>query len=424
MARKKKVKIENELEKLQEEVDDEVREVIVETKSGFNTIEVVIIMIISILFGGLLGSVLTYTRGIVGNDINELEELISTYNTIVDTYYDKLDKKELLDSAIKGMVDYLDDPYSVYMDEDASESFNETVNGQYTGIGAQVTQKDGKMIIYSVFDDSPADKAGLQKDDIILSIAGTDVEGKNLSEITTILKGEKAGTKVKMKVERNGKVLDVTLERGVVELSSVESKIIEKNNQKVGVLTVDVFAANTYKQFKKKLSSLEKKKINSLIIDVRGNPGGHLDQVTKVLSLFLDKSKVLYKIENKGKKEAIYSETKEKRKYDIVVLTNKSSASASEILASAIKESYGGKTVGTTTYGKGTVQKAFALESGASIKYTTEKWLTANGNSINEKGVAPDVEVELSEDYINNPSDETDNQLQMALDVITKTEIK
>lgn len=403
------------------EEDEEVREVIIETKSGFNTIEVIIIMIISILFGGLLGSVLTYTRGVTSIKApKELEELVSTYNTIVDNYYGNLNKEELLDSAIKGMVDYLDDPYSVYMDEDASDSFNETVNGKYTGIGAQVMQKDGKMVIYSVFENSPAAKAGLQKDDIIISIAGTKVEGKSLSEITTILKGEKAGTKVAMKVDRAGKVVNITLERGVVELSSVESKIIEKNNKKVGVLTVDVFAANTYKQFKKHLLKLEKKNINSLIIDVRGNPGGHLDQVTKILSLFLSKDKVLYQVENKGKKEKVYSESKEKRKYDIVVITNKSSASASEILASAIKEAYGGKTVGITTYGKGTVQKAFALESGASIKYTTEKWLTSKGNSIDKKGVVPDFEVELSEDYINNPTDETDNQLQTALDIITK----
>ena len=403
------------------EEDGEVREVIIETKSGFNTIEVVIIMIISILFGGLLGSVLTYTRGVTSIKApKELEELVSTYNTIVDNYYGNLNKEELLDSAIKGMVDYLDDPYSVYMDEDASDSFNETVNGKYTGIGAQVMHKNGKMVIYSVFENSPAAKAGLQKDDIIISIAGTKVEGKSLSEITTILKGEKAGTKVAMKVERAGKVVNITLERGVVELSSVESKIIEKNNKKVGVLAVDVFAANTYNQFKKHLLKLEKKNINSLIIDVRGNPGGHLDQVTKILSLFLSKDKVLYQVENKGKKEKVYSESKERRKYDVVVITNKSSASASEILASAIKEAYGGKTVGITTYGKGTVQKAFALESGASIKYTTEKWLTSKGNSIDKKGVVPDFEVELSEDYINNPTDETDNQLQTALDIITK----
>lgn len=421
MARKKK-------DELQEVVEDEsleeeeIREVIVEKKSGFNTIEVIIIMFIAILFGGLLGSVLTYTKGFISPTRvpSDLEELVSTYNTIVDNYYDKLDKKELLDSAIKGMVDYLDDPYSVYMDVDASESFNETVDGKYTGIGAQVMQKDGRAVVYSVFDDSPASKAGLKKDDVIVEVAGKSVEGKSLSEITAVLKDGKSGKKVKVKVERDGKPLELTLSRGVVELPSVESKIFEKNQKRVGVLTVDVFAANTYKQFKNQLVDLESKKIDSLIIDVRGNPGGHLNQVTKILSLFLDKKKVLYQIENKGKVEKVYSLSKESRSYDIVVLTNKSSASASEILSAAIKESYGGKTVGVTTYGKGTVQKAFSLESGASIKYTTEKWLTPKGKSIDKKGVAPDVEVELSEEYMNNPTDDTDNQLQTALDIITK----
>lgn len=419
MARRRREEIEN---TVYNDNDDTIREIIVEKKSGFNTIEVVIIMIIAILFGGLLGSVLTYTKGFISpNRVpSDLEELVSTYNTIVDTYYSKLNKEELLDSAIKGMVDYLDDPYSVYMDEDASESFNETVNGEYTGIGAQVMQRDGKVIVYSVFSGSPAAKAGLKKDDVILQVAGKSVDGKSLSEITAVLKGEKAGEKVKVQIARGEDVKEVVLSRGKVELPSVTRKVIEKNHQVVGVIVVDVFAANTYKQFKNELLDLENKKIDSLIIDVRGNPGGHLNQVTKILSLFLNKKQVLYQIKNKGKKEKVYAESKESRKYDIIVLTNKSSASASEILSAAIKESYGGKTVGVATYGKGTVQKAFSLESGASIKYTTEEWLTPKGNSIDKKGVIPDFEVELSEEYMSNPSDETDNQLQTALDIITK----
>ncbi len=418
MARKK---IDKNIEQEEEELSN-IREVIVEKKSGFNTIEVVIIMMIAILFGGLLGSVLTYTKGAISlrRVPDELEELVSTYHTILDNYYDKIDKKELLDSAIKGMVDYLDDPYSTFMDEVASDAFNETVNGEYTGIGAQVMQEDGKAIIYSVFENSPADKAGLKKGDILLEVSSKDVTNKNLSEITDLLKNGKSNKKIKVKVERDGKKIDLELSRGVVELPSVSSKIIEHNDKKVGVLTVSIFAANTYSQFKDKLLKLEDKKIDSLIIDVRGNPGGHLNQVTKILSLFLDKKKVLYQIENKGKKEKVYASTKEKRTYDIVVLTNKSSASASEILASAIKESYGGKTVGATTYGKGTVQKAFSLESGASIKYTTEKWLTPKGHSIDKKGISPDFFVDLSEEYLNDPKDSNDTQLQTALDVITK----
>ncbi len=419
MARRRREEL---VEDISDDKGQEIREIIVEKKSGFNTIEVVIIMIIAILFGGLLGSVLTYTKGFIApNRVpNDLEELVSTYNTIVDNYYSKLNKEELLDSAIKGMVDYLDDPYSVYMDEDASESFNETVNGEYTGIGAQVMQKDGKVVVHSVFEDSPAAKAGLKKDDVILKVAGKSVEGKSLSEITAVLKGEKAGGKVKVEIARGDVTKEVVLSRGKVELPSVTGKIINKNDKAVGVIVVDVFAANTYKQFKNELLDLENKKIDSLIIDVRGNPGGHLNQVSKILSLFLNKKQVLYQIENKGKREKVYAESKESRKYDIIVLTNKSSASASEILAAALKESYGGKTVGVTTYGKGTVQKAFSLESGASIKYTTEKWLTPKGHSIDKKGVEPDLEVELSEEYMNQPSDEADNQLQAALELITK----
>ncbi len=410
-------------EKNEQEKQEDVREIIIEKRSGFNTIEVVIIMLIAILFGGLIGSILTYTRGFTATSRfpQEFEEFVNTYNTILNNYYDKVTEKELLNSAIKGMVDSLGDPYSLYMDEDTSESFNETVNGEYVGIGTQVMQKDDQVVVYSVFSNSPASKAGIKKGDIVLSVsvAGKKATGKTLSEITNILKGKNQEETIKIQLKRGEKEFSVSLKRDTIDIPSVTKKVYTKNDQKVGVLTVDVFAANTYSQFKKKLEKLEKESIHSLIIDVRGNPGGHLEQVTKILSLFMKKNQTLYKIENKGKTEVIKDHTKENRNLETIILTNKSSASASEILASSMKEAYGAKVVGTATYGKGTVQNAFSLESGASIKYTTEKWLTPKGKSVDKKGVEPDVLVDLSEEYINNPSPDTDNQLQTALDLLT-----
>ena len=173
-------------------------------------------------------------------------------------------------------------------------------------------------------------------------------------------------------------------------------------------------------EFFVKLEALEKENIDSLIIDVRSNSGGYLSSVTDIASMFLNKSKIIYQLDTKGVVEQIYSKTKESRNYKVVVLIDKASASASEILAGAMQESYGATIIGTNSYGKGTVQAAYQLESGATVKYTIQKWLTPNGNWINEVGITPDIEVELTEEYANNPSDETDSQLQKALEELSK----
>ena len=181
---------------------------------------------------------------------------------------------------------------------------------------------------------------------------------------------------------------------------------------------ISIFALNTYEQFNKQLLELEKQNIDSLIIDVRDNSGGHLSSVTDILNLFLNKNQVLYQVKSKDKIKKVYGTTDNDRKYNIVVLTNEFSASASEILASAIKEAYGGKTVGVKTFGKGTMQNLIDLDNGGMIKVTTEIWLTSSGNEINEVGVPVDYEVFLDENYKENPCEETDNQLQKAIEVL------
>ena len=215
------------------------------------------------------------------------------------------------------------------------------------------------------------------------------------------------------------KSFDITLE--VIDIPSVEGKIIEKDGKKVGIITLSIFAKNTGTQFKNELDKLEKDGMEQLIIDVRGNTGGYLDQASDIISNFMDKSHVIYQVERKGKKTKYYSTGTTTKQYKIAVLVNGGSASASEILAAALKESYGAEVIGTTTYGKGTVQTTTKLEGGASIKYTIERWLTPKGNSINETGIAPTIEVELSDDYYENQKEENDNQLQRALEEITKS---
>ena len=380
----------------------------------FSLAEVVVIVIIAILFGGVVGSLITIS--VNGTDEN-LDEFYSTYDSIVNEYYKKVDKSKLIDSAIEGMMNYLGDPYSTYMNSKESESFNQTVNGEYKGIGATIGMVSGSPTVVSLFDSSPAKEAGIKVGDVIVKVDGKSIKEKSLDQIITMIKKK---SKVKLTVLRDGKEKSFNLKLDSVVIPSVSSKVFNKDNKKIGLITVSVFAANTYDQFKDKLDALEKKKIDSLVIDVRDNPGGHLTQVNKIVSLFLAKDKVICQIESNGKKTKIYSYNNEKRTYPVAVLINKDSASASEILAGAMKESYKAKIIGEKSYGKGTVQKEYFLSSGSSIKYTTEKWLTPKGNSINKKGITPDITVKLDDKYKEDPTDENDNQLQTALTELLK----
>lgn len=393
------------------------------SKSKFSLSETITIMIVSILVGILLGSSISYVDDNVAiiKMPKELEEFIATYKDITANYYDKTNKKELINSAIKGMVDSLDDPYSDYMVNDASTTFNETVDGEYAGIGATVTFDGEFASIYEVYDNSPSKKAGLKKGDKIIEVDGKKTEGLQLSDISNLIKG-KSGTIVTIKVLRDDEEKEFKVKRSKISIPSVTSKVIEKDNKKIGYIGMDVFAANTDEQFKKQLLSLEKKNIDSLIIDVRNNPGGHLLQVTNIIELFTKKNKVIYQIEKKNSVKKIKDTTKESRDYDIVLLVNHSSASASEVLSSALKETYGAKIVGLKTYGKGTVQSSYKLDDGSTLKYTTQKWLTAKGTWVNEKGIQPDYEVELDSKFYEKPSQESDNQLQKAIEILTEKE--
>ncbi len=412
------------MEKKEKEVEEEnIREVIVEKKAGFNLIEVVVIIVIALLFGVFIGSAITYARSdaksVMSEVPSELKELVSTYEDLVENYYEEVDETALLDAGIRGMINYLDDPYASFMDVVETESFNEQVEGHYVGIGVEIMQTLTGANISKIFENGPSEKAGLKVGDTIISVDGESVEGLSLSEISSKVKGEE-NTKVKIGYRRGEETGEVEVTRQDIDIISVTGKVFSENDQKVGYLKVDIFASNTTEQFETELKALEKQEIDSLIIDVRDNPGGHLTQVSEILSLFLDKSQVLYQLETKGETEKIYSLTKEKRDYPIVVLINQSSASASEILASCLKESYGASIVGVNSYGKGTVQEAYSLQSGATIKYTTQKWLTPNGNWINEKGVEPTVVVEQSDAYYENATEANDLQLQKAIEEALK----
>lgn len=393
-----------------------------ENYNAFTITEVILLLIISCVFGVVMGCILTYSKSFdMVNVTKDEAELLAAYEKIRDNYYEDLSEDNLVGSAIDGMINSLEDPYSYYLNESDTSSFNQRLNGTYIGIGVTILHDDNnENQVVEIVDGSPAKKAGLKVGDIFLSIDGNNVRNLSLPEVSSFMRGS-VGDKHSFVLLRDGNEVKVNVVLGEVILSSVSSKIIEGNNKNVGYINISTFAANTYTQFNKNLKSLEKEKIDSLIVDVRGNPGGHLSQVQDILSLFFDKKTVLYRIENKGKVEKVYATTKDKRKYDVVVLIDSESASASEILASCFKENYKNATIiGTTSYGKGTVQKTYELSNGSSLKYTAEKWLTSKGKWINGIGVEPDIKVELPEEYYNNGCDENDLQLQKALEVLTK----
>ncbi len=391
-------------------------------ENKFNFLEIILLMFMAFVVGVFASQAISLKIPILNNTtvIEDTSELTRVYNLIINKYYGEVDKKELTSAAIKGMMNYLSDDYSMYFTEDEKNDFNERLNGVYTGLGVEITNDaSNNAMIVTVFDNSSAKDANLKPGDIIAKINGEDVLGLGKEEVVKKIKG-KNNYSFNMSVLRDNNLIDVKVVTKSITLSSVTSSVIEKDNEKIGYIYISIFALNTYDQFKEQLEELEKMKITSLIIDVRSNTGGHLTSVTSILDLFLNKTDVLYQIKSKDKIKKVYGTDASTRKYPIVVLTNELSASASEILASALKEAYGAKTVGIKTFGKGTMQNMLDLENGGMIKVTTEEWLTSKGNKINKEGVPVDYEVKLDEKYASNPSKETDNQLQKAIEVLTK----
>lgn len=384
--------------------------------------EVVTVMLFSIGIGILLcfGLISLFTGKNYLAVTRDLKKVVDTYYAIVDNYYGELDKDSLIDGAVEGMISSVGDSFTSYSDTDSAISFNETINGTYEGVGLSIaTLNDGTITVIEVFDDSPAYKAGIKVGDIILKVDGESYEGKSGTDISNYVKNS-GKDKVILTIKRDDKEEDITVNLSKVDIPYVSGELLEKDGKKIGYIDISLFSSNSYKQFKNKLDKLEKDNIDGLIIDVRDNSGGYLTSVTDICNLFLEKGKVIYQLEDSKGKVLKKDTTKEKRSYDIVVLINGASASASEILASTIKESYGGEVVGTNSFGKGTVQQTKKLLDGSMIKYTTQKWLTPDGNFINEVGVTPTKEVELDSKYFENPTRENDNQLQEAINLIIK----
>ena len=349
----------------------------------------------------------------------KFEKFYDVYNVLLENYYGNVDEDKLIEAAIEGMVSSVGDIYTNYNDSSETDAFNEMVNGTYEGIGCTIRQDDNKIVIVEVYDGTPASKAGLKENDIIKSVDGKDTSKLTVSEVSNYIKNEAEG-KVRIVVSRDGKDLEFELDRAKVEIPSVTSKVFNVDDKKIGYISIEIFSSVSSKQFITKLDELEKEGISGLIIDVRDNNGGYLTAVTDITSCLLPKGKIIYQVQSGDKKTVTKDKTNEKRDYPIAIITNGNSASASEILAAAIKESYGGYVVGEKTYGKGTVQQVRKLSDGSMIKYTVENWLTPNGGWINEVGIEPTHEVKLSDEYYKTKTDEKDNQLQKAIELVSK----
>ena len=347
------------------------------------------------------------------SEIAELEVFIEQYNKVVNEYYVDVDKNSLIKGAITGMLSVLDG-YTGVIDE-TSNSFSINLEGEYEGVGIEVINDNyGNIVIYNVYDDTPAKKAGLKVDDIILKINGTDLSGRATMDFVDMI----AQTDdIELLIKRDSKELTIKLKKEKIVLKSVSSEMLDNN---IGYIKVDIFANNTYDQFKKHLESLEKKKMKSLIIDLIDNSGGHLTSAKNILALFLDSSHPIYQTESRTEKNTFYSEGIKDKKYKIVVLQNEVSASASEIVASALNEQLDAYIVGKTSYGKGTVQQLETVEGVAQYKFTTKKWLTSKGTWIDGNGIKPNLDVNQSNEYYGNPTKKNDTQLQEAIKYLNK----
>ena len=376
-----------------------------------------------VVFSMMVGSVITI---FIKNDSNiriprntasrsDFEPLYETYDTILKDYYKDIDSKTLIDGALNGMLNSLEDQHTSYFNEEEKEDFDTELEGIYYGIGAQIQLvEENNVKIIKVFDDSPAEKAGLQEGDIFVSIDGKSTDGLDATGVANILRSNKV-TKSKIVVRRGDEEKEFVVTKANVTLLSVSSEMLDDN---IGYIGVSLFGKQTFSQFSDALEKLEKDNMKSLIIDLRGNTGGYLSTVKDMLELFVDKGQVLYKIQNSDGIKEYKSNVKNDIDYKVVILIDSGSASASEIMAAAMKENLNATLIGKTTYGKGTVQVTKNLSNGTMIKYTIEKWLTPNGNNIDGEGINPDYDIDLSEEYGKNPSRENDNQLQKALEIL------
>ena len=356
----------------------------------------------------------TYASGQVSE--NDVSAKLDLLNSLIDQYYlyeGEVDEDALAEGIYSGYTAALGDPYTEYYDREETAALMESTSGEFSGIGATMTQNtDGPgAVITAVYEDSPAAEAGLQTGDVISKVDGNDVSGMDLDSIVSLIKGEK-GTEVKITALRYGQEIETAAVRDIIQMQTVDSVMLD---DQVGYISVSEFDDVTYDQFKSALDSLEAQGMAGLVIDLRNNPGGNLDTVTDMLKLLLPEGPIVSITDKNGDTEEITCDGSNEFTKPLAVLVNQYSASASEVFCGAVQDYGIGSIVGVTTFGKGVVQQLMDLGDGTCLKVTIAEYYTPSGRSINGIGVEPDVEVEYVYDA-ENP--EADNQLETAAETV------
>ena len=329
---------------------------------------------------------------------NEIFQIEKVFYYLKQNYLDKdVTSEQLIQGALKGMAESVGDPYTTYLVNDETAQLDETVNGAFGGIGAELKSDQSRVVISTTMEGSPSQQVGLQADDVITKVNGEDMTGKTISEVVKKVRGE-VGTDVVLTIERAGTSLEVKLTRASIAINTVKAEL-DKEDTTIGHVRITSFAKNTAEELEKAVKDLTEKGAKSFVFDVRYNPGGLLDQAYKVANMFLKDGEPIVQVEDRFGEKKIYKASSSIGEFKItqpyVLLVNEGSASASEILAAAIKEGAGGQIVGTKTYGKGTVQSVVDITDNSELKYTNAKWLTPKGNWIHKEGVTPTKEVNL-----------------------------
>ena len=424
-VRKKTNKVQKE-KVVKEEIKKEVKEVEkepevktkkVKTSKKYNTREAIIIMILSLIIGGGVGSIVTRLLCDKKNT-KELRDFNETYTDVMDNYYGTINKNDLVYSSITGLLSGLHDRYATYnTDINSIISYEEEIEGKFTGLGVLVSlNESGQIKVMSVYEDSPASKAGVLAGDTILKMNDKVYDSNNYSDFSYNIKTSSNGTKVNLEIMREDKITNMDVELDTVEVESVYYTKYERNEKVIGLFAINNFADNTYDQFVKKYNEAVEDGIQGIIIDVRCNSEGSLDNAAKIASLFLDKGTIIYQKVKDGKYEEIKSEDKKTIDLPVVLIINGGTISTGEMLVSSLNENLGALVVGTHTYGKGYIQKMLPLSNGKSVRFTTEEWVTANKNTVEGVGIEPTYIAKCEETCESNV--EFDKALEVLVNIL------
>ncbi len=389
---------------------------------GFKLIWVLVIVVITSIVSALTTGIIVYNNNKISPKISyedlakdqDLNQFLEVYANILSEYYEDIDKKELLEKAISAMMNYLGDDYSTYLDDEQTSNLVDSLSGEYKGIGVSINSAN--KTITKVYNNTPASEAGILEGDVIIGFNGKDVSNMATSDVVNMIKNYEGAFNLTLK--RGEETYIASLSSKTLLTPNIDYKMVAPNT---GYLYLSTFSKTLDTQVQNALSDMESQGLNSLIIDLRDNTGGYLDIANRIASMFIEKNKIIYSLDYKGNITNYKDETDEKRTYKIIVLLNHNSASASEILAAALKESYGAILVGERSFGKGKVQQTMPLEDGSMIKYTSARWLTPLGTCIDQIGLSPDYLVTNEEilDEAGNVVQIIDKQLEKAVNLAT-----